>query len=180
MIAASLAKRYAKALAEVAAEADALESVGAELDRVATFWQKQPAMEAFFGNPSILVSGKEQTLKTLIERLRLPPLVGQFLMLLLARDRMQALPSMARIYRELMNRRLGRVEAAVTTAVPLSPDLQKRLSGRMVEVLGKSVVLEPRVDPAVLGGMVVQVDSTVYDGSLRTQLSQLREHLLRE
>jgi F0F1-type ATP synthase delta subunit len=50
----------------------------------------------------------------------------------------------------------------------------------MAEVLGKTVLLEPRVDPAILGGVVVQVDSTVYDGSLRTQLSRLREHLLRE
>lgn len=180
MIAASLAKRYAKALAEVAAEADALESVGVELDRLAAYWHDEPAMAAFFGNPGILLSGKEQTLKTLIGRMGLSPLVGQFLMLLLGRDRMQALPSMARIYRGIMNRRLGRVEAAVTTAVPLSLDLQKRLRSRMADVLGKSVILEPRVDPAVLGGMVVQVDSTVYDGSLRAQLRQLREHLLRE
>ncbi len=180
MITGSLAKRYARALAEVAAEADGLEPVGAELDRVATVWQEEPTMGAFFSNPGILLSGKEQTLRTLIKRMRLSPLVAQFLQLLLSRDRMQALPSVARIYRDLMNQRLGRVQAAVTTAVPLTPDLQKSLRRRMTEVLGKGVLLEPRVDPAILGGIVVQVDSTVYDGSLRTQLRQLREHLLRE
>jgi F-type H+-transporting ATPase subunit delta len=54
------------------------------------------------------------------------------------------------------------------------------LRRRMAEVLGKTVLLESRVDPAILGGVVVQVDSTVYDGSIRTELRQLREHLLRE
>jgi F-type H+-transporting ATPase subunit delta len=56
----------------------------------------------------------------------------------------------------------------------------ENLRRRMAEVLGKTVLLEPQVDTAVLGGIVVQVDSTVYDGSLKTQLRQLREHLLRE
>ena len=65
MITDSLAKRYAKALAEAAAEANALESVGAELTRVATLWQEQPAMAQFFINPGILLSIKEQTLRSL-------------------------------------------------------------------------------------------------------------------
>ena len=180
MIAGSLAKRYAKALAETAAEANALESVGAELTRVATLWQEQPAMAQFFINPGILLSIKEQTLRSLSKRMKLSPLVARFLDLLLSRDRMQALPAIARIYGDLVNKRLGRVVAAVTTAVPLAGNLNERLRRRMGEVLGETVQLETRVDPAILGGVVVQVDSTVYDGSLRTQLKQLREHLLRE
>ena len=93
---------------------------------------------------------------------------------------MQVLPAVPRIYGDLVNKRLGRVQAAVTTAVPLARDLNERLRRRMAEVLGKTVLLEPRVDPAILGGVVVQVDSTVCDGSLQTELSRLREHLRRE
>jgi F-type H+-transporting ATPase subunit delta len=173
-----LAKRYAKALEEAAAEADALEVVGTELERVATLWHQDPAMAAFFGNPGILLRDKAETLKTLAQRMALTPLVARFLDLLLSRQRMQALPAMARLYRDLMNKRLGRVQAAVRTAVPLSPDLQEGLRRRLAQVLGRTVLLEPHVDPAILGGIVVQVDSTVYDGSLRTQLKQLRERLL--
>ncbi|MGH7423359.1 MAG: F0F1 ATP synthase subunit delta, partial [Candidatus Methylomirabilales bacterium] len=88
--------------------------------------------------------------------------------------------AMARLYRDLMNKRLGRIQAAVTTAVPLAPDLQEGLRRQLARLLGGTVFLEPLVDPAILGGIVVQVDSTVYDGSLRTQLKQLRERLLRE
>ncbi len=180
MIAGSLAKRYAKALAEAAAEVNALESVGAELTRVATLWQEQPAMAQFFINPGILLSIKEQTLRSLSKRMRLSPLLARFVDLLLARDRMQALPAAAHIYADLMNKQLGRVQATATTAAPLTPKLAEGLRRRMGEVLGETVQLETRVDPAILGGIVVQVDSTVYDGSLRTQLKQLREHLLRE
>jgi F-type H+-transporting ATPase subunit delta len=173
-----LAKRYAKALEEAAAESDALEVVGTELGRVATLWHQDPAMAAFFGNPGILLRDKAETLKSLSQRMALTPLVARFLDLLLSRQRMQALPTMAHLYRELMNKRLGRVQAALTTAVPLAPDLQEGLRRRLAQVLGRTVLLEPHVDPAILGGVVVQVDSTVYDGSLRTQLKQLRERLL--
>jgi F-type H+-transporting ATPase subunit delta len=173
-----LAKRYAKALEEAAAEADALEGVGTELERLATLWRQDPAIAAFFGNPGILLRDKAETLKGLSQRMALSPLVARFLDLLLSRHRMQALLGVARLYRDLMNKRLGRVQAAVRTAVPLAPDLQEGLRRRLAQVLGRTVLLEPHVDPAILGGIVVQVDSTVYDGSLRTQLKQLRERLL--
>jgi F-type H+-transporting ATPase subunit delta len=173
-----LAKRYAKALAEAAA--DALESVGTELDRVATLWHQDPAMAAFFGNPGILLRDKTQTLRNLSGRMALSPLVARFLDLLLSRHRMQALLAVASVYRDLMNTRLGRVRASITTAVPLAADLQESLRRQLAQLLGRTVLVEPQVDPAILGGIVVQVDSTVYDGSLRTQLTQLRERLLRE
>ena len=101
MIAAGLAKRYAKALEEAAAEADALEAVGTELERVATLWHQDPAMAAFFGNPGILLRDKKETLKSLSQRMALSPLVARFLDLLLSRHRMQALPAMALLYRDL-------------------------------------------------------------------------------
>lgn len=180
MIASGVAKRYAKALEEVAAEANAGESVGAELDRLATLWQQEPAILAFFGNPGILLRDKERALRTIVARMKLSPLLTRFLELLLTRDRVRALPAVARVYRDLMNKRLGRVQATVTTAVPLATNLEKSLRRRMGDMLGQTVSLDPRVDPAILGGIVVQVDSTVYDGSLRTQLRYLRERLLRE
>ncbi len=180
MIAGSLAKRYARALAEVAEEADALESVGTELERAATVWDAEPAMAGLFSNPGVLLKDKTQTLTRLAQQMQLSPLLTRFLDLLLARDRLQALPSIAHIYLDLMDKRLGRVRAAVRMAAPLPPDLTETLRRRMGEVLEKTVLLQTQVDPAILGGIVVQVDSTVYDGSLKTQLRQLREHLLRE
>jgi F-type H+-transporting ATPase subunit delta len=176
----TVAKRYAKALVDVAAEANTLESVGAELDQLVAVWQAEPAVAAFFGNPAIRLADKAETLRRLSVRMALSPLLARFLALLLSRHRLGAVPGVSQTYRDLMHRRLGRVQAAVTTAVPLGPDLQESLRRRLAEELGRTVLLEPRVDPAILGGMVVQVDSMVHDGSLRTQLKQLKEHLLRE
>jgi len=180
VIAGAVAKRYAKALADAAADTGALEAVGAELDTFATLWHEQAAMARFFVNPGVLLRDKAQALQNLTRKMQLSLLLARFLDLLLSRERMQALPAVAHIYGELMNKRLGRIQATATTAVPLAPKLAERLRRRMDEVLEESVLLETRVDPAILGGVVVQVDSTVYDGSLRTQLRHLREHLLRE
>jgi F-type H+-transporting ATPase subunit delta len=180
MISGSLAKRYARALADAATEADVLEPVGTELARLATLWHEEPAIAQFFINPSILLRDKAQTLQSLSRRMELSPLITRFLDLLLLRERMQTLPAVARMYDELMNKRLGRIQATATTAAPLTADLEEKLRRRMGEVLGGTVLVETRVDSAVLGGIVVQVDSTVYDGSLRTQLRHLRERLLRE
>ncbi|MFQ5657518.1 MAG: ATP synthase F1 subunit delta [Candidatus Methylomirabilales bacterium] len=180
MIAGSVAKSYAKALEEVAAETDALESVGTELAELATLWDEEPTVAEFFSNPGILERDKSKTLRALSSRMHLSPLLARFLDLLLSRDRMQALPAVAPVYRDLVDKRLGRVQATVTTAVPLTPSLQDGLRHRLEQALGKAPVLESRVDPAILGGIVIQVESTVYDGSLRSQLERLREHLLGE
>ena len=137
-------------------------------------------MAVLFSNPGVPLRDKTRTLTILAQQLHLSPLLAKFLSLLLARDRLQALPGVARVYKDLMNKRLGRVEAAVTTAAPLGAELMETLRRRMGETLGKTVLVQSRVDPAILGGIVVQVNSTVYDGSLKTQLRQLRERLLRE
>lgn len=178
MIAGSVAKRYAKALVEVAAEEGQLEAIGEELRAFAALFRYQPEVARFFDNPGILLRKKEETLQALCQRMQLSPLLSRFLHLLLARHRLPALPAMARIYQALMDERLGRVRAAVTTAVPLSAELEEGLRRQMEGRLGKTVLLEAEVDPAILGGVVAQVDSTVYDGSLRTQLKHLHQVLL--
>ena len=178
MIAGSLAKRYAKALVEVAAEGDQLEAIGRELQALAALLQEEPEVAQFFQNPGILLRQKEETLQALCDRLELSPLLSRFLHLLLSRHRMQALPAVARIYQDLTDERLGRVRAAVTTAVPLTAELEEGLRREMQGLWGRTVLLEAKVDPAILGGIVARVDGTVYDGSLRTQIKHLHQHLL--
>jgi len=178
LIAGSVAKRYAKALVEVAAEGGQLETIGRELPALAALFPAEPEVTQFFQNPGIPLRKKEETLQALCDRMQLSPLLSRFLHLLLSRHRMQALPAVARIYQDLMDERLGRVRASVTTAVPLPTELEEELRLKMQGLLGRSVLLEAKVDPAILGGVVAQVDSTVYDGSLRTQIQHLHRYLL--
>ncbi|MEK6718343.1 MAG: ATP synthase F1 subunit delta, partial [candidate division NC10 bacterium] len=112
-------------------------------------------------------------------RISLRPLTVTFLRVLLSADRLGAIESIVRAYEALVDERLGRVKAEVTTAVSLDGEQQERLRQRLEQVAGKQVYLEVQQDPKILGGLVAQIGSQVYDGSLKTQLARLREQLVR-
>lgn len=176
MIGGGLAKRYARALLEAAAEAGALEQVATDLGALGPhFGAKEVA--ALFVNPGVPGAKKEAALIALAERAGACPLTVSLLRLLLTRRRMGLLPDIARLFRDLLDERVGWVRGEVTAAIPLPPAALETLAGRLSEATGRRVHLAARVDPAVLGGLVARVGSTVYDASLRTQLRRMREIL---
>ncbi|MGH7361799.1 MAG: ATP synthase F1 subunit delta [Candidatus Methylomirabilales bacterium] len=173
-----LAKRYAKALLEAAAEAGALEQVAADLEALGPhFTGKEVA--GFFANPAIPGVQKEAALTAVAERASAGPLSVSLLRLLQARQRVSLVPDIARLFRDLVDERTGRVRAEVTAAVPLATASVEALAARLSAATGRQVHLIPRVDPSVLGGLVARVGSTVYDASLRTQLRRMRETLIK-
>ena len=91
----------------------------------------------------------------------------------------EALEQVLRAYETMVDERLGRVRAVVTSAVPLEGEAQEGLRQRLAEMTGKRVYLEVRQDAGLLGGLVTQIGSQVYDGSLRTQLAKLQQELVR-
>ena len=104
----------------------------------------------------------------------LPATPSNFLLLLADRSRLAYLPAIIQEFRDLADGRLGRIRAKVTSAVPLSPDEAKRIAERLAQGQKAQVIVETSVDPALLGGVVAQVGSLVYDGSVRSQLEELR------
>jgi F-type H+-transporting ATPase subunit delta len=104
----------------------------------------------------------------------LPATPANFLLLLADRARLAYLPAIIQEFRDLADGRLGRVRAKVTSAVPLSPDEAKGIAERLAQGRKAQVIVETAVDPALLGGVVAQVGSLVYDGSVRSQLEELR------
>ena len=172
-------KRYAKALVEVAAESGELEQLGAELSTFAEILRKSQELRAFFQNPSVLLQEKKRVFEALAERARLGSLVKASLGLLLERGELLALDLIFMAYEELKDERLGRLKGAVTSAVPLSEEEAERLQERLENLAGKTVYLERMVDPSLLGGFIVQLRSTVYDGSLKAQLLRMKGQLLK-
>jgi len=171
-----VAKRYAKALLEAAAEAGVLEQVAADMEALGPhFGGKEVA--GFFANPAIPGARKEAALTAAAERGSASPLSASLLRLLLRRQRVGLLPEIARLFRDLVDERTGRVRAEVTAAVPLPAESLEALAARLTAATGRQVHLTARVDPAVLGGLVARVGSTLYDASLRTQLRRMREAL---
>lgn len=177
MIAGSLAKRYAKALVEVAAASDDLEAVRQELTDFAELLRVQREFRVFVENPSVRGRDKAAVLERVVGALGLRSLTSTFLRILLEGGRLGALEGILRAYVALMDERLGRVRAMVTAATPLPAEQQERLRRRLAEVTGKQVYLEVHDDPSILGGLITQIGSLVYDGSVRTRLLRLREEM---
>lgn len=174
-----LSRRYAKALADVAAEQQALEAVGRDLHTVVETMKQTREATAFFASPAIPLSDKRRVLQAIAAGAGVKPLSVSFLNLILEKRRLLHLGEIALAYEELIDERLGRGKATVTSAVPLSEPIIHGLKKHLRTVTGKEIYLETRVDPAIVGGFVAQIGSTIYDGSLRTQLKKVREHLLK-
>ena len=174
-----LSRRYAGALADVAAERGALEAVGRDLRAVAGLLKQNRESAAFFANPGIPLTVKRRVLLTVAERAGVQPISANFLGLILEKGRLVYLGEIVVAYEELTDERLNRAKATVTSAAPLSESLLEVFRARLGMATGKEVYLETRVDADIMGGVVAQVGSTIYDGSLKTQLRRMREQLLK-
>lgn len=180
MIAGSVAKRYAKALVEAASATGELLEVGKEIQAMASLFKENSEIQAFFSNPGALLADKKALLTQIMEGVKVRPLTMDFLRLVLEKGRISHLEGISRLYRDLVDEKLGRMRAAVTTAFPLSEETQERLRKRLSEIAGKDVYLVLLQDPSLLGGIITQLgNSIVFDGSLRTQLKKLKELILK-
>lgn len=179
MIAGSLARRYARALLDVAAEGEAAEGILGELRQVVELLREHRELRLVLTNPSILRRDALQILEAVLDRMEVRPLTRTFLRVVLEAGRAGALEEILRAYEELVDERLGRVRAAVTVAAPLEDAQAGRLAEELRRLTGKEVRLEIRQDPTLLGGMVTRIGSRVYDGSLAGRLTRLRGELAR-
>jgi len=180
VITGSLARRYAKALLEIGIAQQTYDALGKELDRAADTLRSSPELRLALENPVFSLEKRKLIMDELSRRLALSRPVRNFIMLLLDKGRIAALPDIARVHRTLIDEHAGRMRATVTSARPLDPMLETRLKTALEKSSGKVVLFDKREDPAILGGLVTQLGDTVYDGSVRTQLQQLREELLSE
>jgi F-type H+-transporting ATPase subunit delta len=169
---------YAQAVLGAAEKAEATESVLEELEAfVSQVVDPNPEFEEFLRSGIISRETKEHVLqKTLAERI--DPLVLRFLMVLNQHHRLDVLKAVVAVAREIDDRRRGRIPVEVTSAVPLNGELSGRIRDRLQTVLEKEPILTSRVDPGVMGGLVLRIEDSVYDGSLATQLRNLREQIL--
>jgi F-type H+-transporting ATPase subunit delta len=178
MVTGSLARRYAKALLAIGIEQQSFDALGRELDRTAETFRASPELRTTLTNPVFPIGKRRMILDEMARRLALSPTVRNFVMLLLEKGRIAALPDIARVHRTLVDEQAGRVRASVTSARPIDSALESRLRTMLEKRSGKTVIMEIREDPALLGGLVAQLGDLVFDGSIRTQLASIREELL--
>lgn len=169
--------REARALLDVATRESDPDRVGAELDAIADAMRTQPEVQALF-RPGVPIARRVQALQLIASSLGLTPLVSKLLTAFAERDSLRLVPDLAAAYRTRLLDRKNIVSAEITTAVPLTPETADRVGRALGQASGKQVLVSTRVDPAIIGGVVARVGSTVYDGSVTTQLARMRQKLV--
>ncbi len=175
----ALVRRYAKALFRVAVENKTLETISHDVTLFSEVLKLNPALDKFLLSPEISRKEKEDTIQKLLGD-QLSPEFLNFVRVLLRKGRMNFFPQMAEAYFHFQDVYFNRVKVLATTAVPLSEKDWAVIKKRLVETFKKEVILEAVVDPAILGGIRIQMDSTVYDASLLGQIERMRTYLVQK
>ena len=180
MTLATAARRYARALFDVVLKQQGdLDRTGRELDEFAAMMAGNPALHAVIANPAVPASRKRAMVDALVAQAgTLSEPVARTLALLADRDRLALVPQIARAYGERLMDHRQIVRAEVTTAVPLDADRTKAIAEALGKATGRQVLVESKVDGAILGGVVARVGSIVYDGSVARQLERMKEQLV--
>jgi F-type H+-transporting ATPase subunit delta len=171
---------YAEALLATAGSVEQAGAVRDELAGFARMMAQTPALRRMAVHPAVPIEAKERALEAIGEQAGLTPLTRRFLGALLRRYRLGRLDEIVAGLTELLNRRLGVAVAEVASAQPLSDQEQAELREVLEGKLDRQVELRLAVDPALLGGFVVQVDSTRWDASLQGQLTRLTRELVQQ
>jgi F-type H+-transporting ATPase subunit delta len=173
----SIARRYARAIFEIGTEKGLYEAFATELDALAGIYAGAADLQMALENPVFKLDQRRSLLEKILPRVAPSREVRTFALLLLDRGRISALPAIARAYRELVDEKLGRVRATVTSATPLDPAMQTAVQRALERRTGKRVVLSTSTDPDLIGGIVARVGDQVFDGSLRTRLETLKSRI---
>lgn len=176
----AVASRYAAALADVALEQKSADRVKRDLAAFTDAFFSSADLRIFLESPAAARELKQKVVETLAARMDLAPAVRNFVHVLVDHRRMEMLREIQRAFHEELNSRLGIAEAEVISARELSAGEKKQLTAALERRTGKKIEARFRGDESLVGGIVVRVGSTVYDGSVREQLTRLREQLEEE
>jgi F-type H+-transporting ATPase subunit delta len=173
------ATRYARALLDVAVKENAdLELIENELSQFADLFKQYPLLEKVLLNPAVPVPRKRAAVTDLLAQARFTPIVSKLIALLADRDRLVLVPDLLAAYRDRLLDFRGVVRAEVTTASPLDEPRADAIQRGLAALTGRTVLLATKIDPAIIGGLVARIGSTVYDGSVARQLERMKERLV--
>ena len=174
----SLARRYTKALCQLARDDGQEDAVGHEIEQFYADYSRSELQQVLI-NPAFPIDTRKQILDQVAHSARLSSLTVRFLSLLLERDRLGHLPGIVSCYRRLLNEAKSRVDAKVVSATALDTAMVERVRGQLQTISGKEVILQQIVDSDLLGGLQVELEGKIYDGSLRTQLEKMKQRIAR-
>jgi F-type H+-transporting ATPase subunit delta len=173
-----VARAYSEALLAIARERGRVDAIGAEVSDIATLIRDHADVREFLETPALEPARKKRALESALSG-QIDSLVLDFLCLLVDKQRIGAMGEIAAAYRILADEVAGRVRVQARSARPLPDDLRQRLSLLAQERLATECIVESSEDPELLGGLMLTVGDTLYDGSVRGQLRRLATEMMR-
>jgi F-type H+-transporting ATPase subunit delta len=175
----AIARRYAKALLLIGKEDGQIDTYRKELDEFSALIEKEGVLEQAINNPLYNAEGRKKVLGSVLEKLALSRVMKSFLTLLFEKGRFGYLGSINDFYQKLADELKGIARASLISATDLSSETVDKIRNTLSEKTGKDIILEVEQDPDLIGGIVTRIGDLVLDGSIKTQLLNMRESLKR-
>ena len=174
-----IARRYAKALVNLAENEKDLDNTGIHLHSITEVYIENSELRQVLSDAKVSSGLKLEIIKDVLSKIKVSKLVDTFIRYILAKRRIDFLPDIERAFNLLLQERLGRIEAKVTTASELPKDTVKKLVNAISSYSGKEIEVNVTIDPSIIGGVITRIGSTVIDGSIQTYLNQIRKSIIR-
>jgi len=173
-----IAKRYAKALVQLAEEKKVVDKTRADLAAFVEAVDSLPALQKLLASPVFTPENKKAVIKELAGKLGMQPTTQRFVEHLAETGRIRYIKEMYEAFQEILAERTNRAMARLTTAAVISPADLAEIKKKLEALTGKQVDIDSRIDASLIGGAKAQIGSTVYDGSIKNQLSKMRNQLM--
>jgi len=171
-------RRFAKALIEVGHEDGAYQDYGKQIRTALAVFTGAPELYKVLLNPMHKIEERQGLIDKLSESLKLSPSVGRFLKILVNTRNIRRLEEICEAYARLEDELAGRIRATVESPVDLPAELADEIKKKLGEASGREVLVSFKKNPALIGGLVIKLDNTILDGSLKTQLELMKEKIL--
>ena len=175
----AIARRYAKALLLIGKEDGQAENYREELGTVSELFEREHRLKQTLTNPLYDSEGREKVLKTVIEKLNLSQVMTAFLLFLFEKGRIGFLGNINDFYQKFSDELKGVARASLVSATELTSETIEKIRSALSKRTGNDIILEVEQDPSLIGGIVTRIGDLVLDGSVRTQLLNMRESLKR-
>ena len=173
-----IAKRYARALADLCAESQDHAAVAKEMKGFATLYSESAELQGALGNPTLNLEQKRGVLSALLKKANATTKTNNFLLVLLERGRIDSVPEVASAFQSIIDLTEKRLRATVTSSVAMSEADLDRVRSALSRLTGQTVSLDAQVDAELIGGARVQIGNVVLESSIRSHLDNLRDQLI--
>ena len=174
----AVAARYARALFEVSCDSSDVEKTEQDILSFQQLLDDNATLSSALLSPAISVAKKRKLVQALLSRMQVSAVAERLLLMLADRDRLELLPEVGEVYSALLMEHRGEVRARITTAEPLDSLHLESMVQALAKATGRKIKVETSVDETLVGGMVTQIGSTVFDGSIAHHLDRLRQRFI--